>query len=276
MAKIIYICSLSHSGSTLLDLLIGGNPSCVSMGEIFSALKRRAEPQKECTCGVSALDCPVWSRVLPHVHDDMPYSRQYDLVVSAVEATYGQDVHIIDSSKSVATLERLSDGGQHSIRAILLVKDVRAFVVSQVARAARGDGKRRVGWRGVMQGSRAYNALSWYRGTRRMEQFLAASSIEFFQIGYEELCLRPRDMMSQISEFLGIDFAAGMLVPGAGTSHIIRGNRMRYEPAKLRSVSYDYRWLRGGAALSLVTLPLMGYNRKTVYRNSSIPSPKWV
>ena len=66
--RIIFIASLSHSGSTLLDLLLNAHPQVASVGEL-KQLSRFAGFQKRrvwhgCTCGAATLwDCPFWSRV---------------------------------------------------------------------------------------------------------------------------------------------------------------------------------------------------------------------
>jgi len=60
MKKVVYIASMGHSGTTLLDLVVGQHSKFVGLGEIFSVLdaglgftglehtKRKRAP---CSCG---------------------------------------------------------------------------------------------------------------------------------------------------------------------------------------------------------------------------------
>src|SRR5262245_45347668 len=77
MTRIAFITSLSHSGSTLLDLLIAAHSRTFSVGEVKS-LRRYARLKKDrakhqykvnlrgnrCTCGADTIwSCDFWSRV---------------------------------------------------------------------------------------------------------------------------------------------------------------------------------------------------------------------
>jgi hypothetical protein len=67
-AGYIYITSFSHSGSTVLELLLGGHPRIAAMGEIdrlslqFSRAQRTDKPGV-CSCKQPPGECPVWSQV---------------------------------------------------------------------------------------------------------------------------------------------------------------------------------------------------------------------
>ncbi len=66
MARYVYICSAGHSGSTLLDLLIGSHSRIASLGEIWHLSKNLAL-NTECSCGVAVRDCVVWREVVARV-----------------------------------------------------------------------------------------------------------------------------------------------------------------------------------------------------------------
>ena len=66
--KVIFIASLSHSGSTLLDLMLNAHPDVVSVGELkqLGRFARFEKPGRRlrCTCGAESLvSCDFWSRV---------------------------------------------------------------------------------------------------------------------------------------------------------------------------------------------------------------------
>jgi hypothetical protein len=68
VVKVIFIASLSHSGSTLLDLMLNAHPEVASVGELkqLGRFARLEKPNRQlrCTCGAeSLLSCKFWTRV---------------------------------------------------------------------------------------------------------------------------------------------------------------------------------------------------------------------
>ncbi len=72
--RIAFICSAGHSGSTLLDLLLGAHPSAVSLGEI-THLPKNLALNTLCTCGAPARACPMWTAVLDELRADPRFHR---------------------------------------------------------------------------------------------------------------------------------------------------------------------------------------------------------
>jgi hypothetical protein len=60
--RIIYICGSGHSGSTLLDLILGSHSQVVSLGEI-GQFSRFFRDNDLCTCGAPAQRCEFWRNV---------------------------------------------------------------------------------------------------------------------------------------------------------------------------------------------------------------------
>ena len=68
MVKVVFIASLSHSGSTLLDLMLNAHPDVASVGELkqLGRFARLEKPNRRlrCTCGAdSLLTCEFWTKV---------------------------------------------------------------------------------------------------------------------------------------------------------------------------------------------------------------------
>lgn len=63
MTKCLYICGAGHSGSTLLDMLLGSHSRIASLGEIIN-LPMDWATNNRCTCGAHVRDCDVWSNVV--------------------------------------------------------------------------------------------------------------------------------------------------------------------------------------------------------------------
>src|SRR4051795_9833771 len=51
-----------HSGSTILDILLGGGAAVESVGELVSGLERY-EAGEPCACGEPMRRCPFWAEV---------------------------------------------------------------------------------------------------------------------------------------------------------------------------------------------------------------------
>lgn len=60
---VTFICSAAHSGSTLLDLLLGSHPAAMSLGEI-TQLPKNLALNTACGCGKAVRDCELWSAVV--------------------------------------------------------------------------------------------------------------------------------------------------------------------------------------------------------------------
>ncbi|MEX2336398.1 MAG: hypothetical protein WD555_03910 [Fulvivirga sp.] len=63
--KIIYITGRGHSGSTILDLVLGNKFNSISFGEFVSGVSRYKE--QFCSCGMNILECPFWSTVINEI-----------------------------------------------------------------------------------------------------------------------------------------------------------------------------------------------------------------
>ncbi len=80
MIKTVYICSSGHSGSTLLDMLIGSHSNIESLGEI-SHLPKNIALNTMCGCGLAVDECDFWRKVLARVEQQSNiniYSNPYE------------------------------------------------------------------------------------------------------------------------------------------------------------------------------------------------------
>lgn len=266
----VFIASLGHSGSTLLDLVLGGHSRLVGLGEVAAVLTSRGNGQPSltgmCSCGQEAGSCPLWSDVARRLREepDARLGRQYRIVLESVAAMFGPDVIPVDSSKYLQWLRLLHDDVGIDLRVLFLLKDVRNFMVSEVEAGVRTRGQGLQRRQMTPLGAFAY----WHRHNRAVEQFLRDSRLPTFQLGYEELCLAAEPIMQAICRFLGLTFEPAMLELRSSRSHVLRGNRMRWQPEK-SSLTYDHRWFmrRDWLLPSMLCPRIMRYNREHVYSN---------
>ena len=85
MSKVVYIVSAGHSGSTLLDMLIGTLPNTFSTGELVYfpyQIFRNGEMcplhQDICTCNKRFTECTIWSEVLKKLNQKLDYNLRED------------------------------------------------------------------------------------------------------------------------------------------------------------------------------------------------------
>jgi hypothetical protein len=272
--RVVFIASLGHSGSTLLDLVLGGHTRVVGLGEVGrsvipSGSEATDSPAPSCSCGHEARDCTFWGGVLRRLADEpgAADARRYEIVLEAFADSFGADTVLVDSSKYLRWLRVLSTLGGVDLRVLFLVRDVRSFTISEIDNVAR---KRAAGQ--AYRGIGPFAAFRrWHCENHKTHDFLAASALPVLTLGYEELCLAPERIVPQICRFLDLPHEPSMLALERSASHVLRGNRMRHDSGR-RTVSYDPRWLvRNDWTLpSLLCRRIMRSNRDWVYSNDIV------
>jgi hypothetical protein len=217
-----------------------------------------------CSCGNKLNDCPFWQKVSLGLQKkkDKTISDKYLTVLDIFEKTFGQNCLPVDSSKYLSPLELLYNNSKIEVRVLHLIRDVRSFTISHLDNAKRMN-------LNVIKRNPMYWFLSWYRNNRKIQKFIRKNNIKSIQIGYEELCIYPHLMIRKICDFLDVEPNPSMISLKDSGSHIMRGNRMRYQKSKHQKILYDNRWFsRNEWILTAAILPnIMAYNRKRVYNN---------
>lgn len=280
--KIVYIVGLGHSGSTMLDLTLGQHSKMTGLGEIATVLnlgldsiRQRAIP---CACGSSLDNCNFWGNVAKTLGDapGASFQERYQTVINTAQSIFGDDCVIVDSSKGLASLKRISKLPDVDLKVLHLIRDVRPFTISYLDRMKRRRNKasaqKNIGKfpKSLLQQYASYYFLQWYRQNRKIQQYLNGLDLPVFQFGYEELCLYPQKIVGKICEFLEVEEEAALLNWDKPKSHIIRGNIMRVNAEKW-GIHYDNRWFyRKNWLMPSVLFPhIMKYNNAEVYKNTA-------
>ncbi len=270
--RAVVVTCLGHSGSTLLDLILGGHPRIIGLGEVFATMGNLARQKSEksenvCTCGRPQAECPFWGPVAHRIRSGPceTHEERYGAVLRTFAERFGPGQIPVDISKnpsdrlrSLKTIRSVSPGTD--IRVLHLVKDVRAYAISRMDRD-REKGKTRrpslvLFWR-------------WYAQNRRIQRDLERAGARHMVVSYDELCLEPATAIRRLTDFLELDPEPAMAAISETHSHTLRGNRMRREPEKNRAILYDYRWLyRNEWVLPAALSPhIMRYNARMAYGN---------
>lgn len=247
--EVVYITSLGHSGSTLLDLLLSAHPSVFSVGEIvnlgdYAHLRKVKNEQSrlgnECTCGATDVwQCGFWTRVEQDLvrrsgvslrdmdmrcRDADRFARENRLLFEAVAQASGCSV-IVDSSKDPRRLARLLRVEGLRIRPVHLVRDARGVVYSQLRR-----GRSLVGM--CIEVNR--RTLQIHRSLRKHDHRT---------VRYEELVAEPRDVLRPLMNWLGPGWDEGQLEWANRERHNLGGNWMRR--ATDSTIRLDTAWRVG-------------------------------
>ena len=282
--RLLLIRGLGHSGTTILDLSLGAHPQLVGLGEAARVLERPAPGdetrgpaqlrrelrfKRSCTCGAVAAECPVWGPVLDWLpaHDGRSLAEKTLRLLDGVKRHHPEARWVVDSYQDDMVLPFLEDPDLE-IRIVHLTRDVRSWVHSRSR-----DARCRRQW---LPGLKPL--LRWCRVNARQASRLDSTGRPVYRLGYEQLALDPEASLRRLCQWLDIDFDARMLAPAQhSNSHILSGNRMRFDASRGASIRYDAAWLQQPTGLAQVALLIpwiARLNRRLVYSDELIFSHK--
>jgi hypothetical protein len=265
--RVVYIAGASRSGSTLLAMLLGTIPGCVSVGEVRHLWRRGVEHDQLCGCGERFSSCPFWSEVgdrafggwdlarsrrmlalqsrvdrfrrLPALALLRVASRRRALVDEYLEATsriydaaaeVAGSSTVIDSSKSAsfALLLGRMQGVDASI--LHLVRDSRAVAHSWTRRRAMPEVTDREEYMATFGPFKA--AAMWAGSNGALDVIDRTSSVPSVRLRYEEMVRGSSAQLRALAGALGIDEAAVSSLAGPEVpltvQHTVAGNPARF------------------------------------------------
>lgn len=227
--KIIYIAGNGHSGSTLLDLILGSSAEAISVGELRqwnnyvegrSSAKHQISNYVECTCGETFYNCPFWSKITKEIV--LPRDRLK--LLKRVAEVSGKNI-IVDSSKNIDGMLETIDlykKGDIDLQVIYLIRHFNGMVYSH----------QRIGY-GFFEA-----AFQWIRYQWRLPRVL--KSVPHIKIRYEDLAGKPNETLQEISKFTGLSLDNYAKDISETTYHNICGNLMRFKGFK--EIQIDEAW----------------------------------
>lgn len=273
--QLLYIMGLGRSGSTVLDSLLGNHPRMIGVGELRLLPTAGWKRSEYCACGVVVDECPFWREVRRRwegltdgatpssleaaqnrveriryrgfggrgattAHAE--YARSTGALLRALEQVSGADI-IVDSSKHPGRASALARIEGVTLRAVHLVRDVRAVAWS-LSKAY--DANPRAGLqRKIVPRPPLRTALRWVFVNGMAERVARRLGPErWCRVRYEDLARDPARALGDIGRLCGIDL--GPLGERAASGeelrigHTVAGNRLRMKGSfRLR---FDEQW----------------------------------
>lgn len=270
---VVYIAGSSHSGSTILDLLLGSHSRVESIGEgkklpeLLRSMASGARPL--CTCQQNLAECPVWGELLSRHPGDLRHDAAANAALFERVLNKRNRTVVLDSSKTVGRALLLHRSELFAPVFVHLVRDSRAVAFSS-KRKRTGNGVRGHGLFETARGWQKLNTkipLKLSRGKSRSEMLA---------VRYENLTDNPRSVLERILGAMDLGWEDGMLNFRQHVHHNVEGNRMRMGTAT--EIIRDEEYLRslGAAEWLFVTMLTWRGLRKFGYplkRSPVAPGP---
>jgi hypothetical protein len=299
---VVYIASAGHSGSTLLDLVLGNHPSAVSLGEVYHLPEDRSGEQ--CACGAEVMACEFWTEVMRRLArstgrelqdwSDFPFavintkpqfrrmpsltelslvtgSRHLLSLLTAMSSEARDHVAAaVNSSVLFRTVASMlgathvidSSKGASRMKAMFLTDRERLRVIHLVR-----DGRAFVASaRRHHGGTIEHHVRIWLRrnrNARRMLLTMPRGSVRLLR--YEDLCAAPSRTISDLCSFVGLSYGPEMLHLGNRIAHMVGGSDVRFN--NVEEITLDQRWKRELSVSDLRAFDsaVGSYNRKWGY-----------
>lgn len=247
---LLYIAGSSHSGSTLLDLLLGSHPDIESVGEAKKitsvAEKMNSGEHPLCTCRREVADCPFWRAVLPAEPGALKTDAAANAAFFRRVIQAGGKNFALDSSKSPGRAQMLARSALFDLTVIHLVRDSRAIAYSNLRKRATAPAVRKPSY-DLIPSVRGWQKLN----LRALRDFRNAPRVRYIAVRYEDLTGDPPAALRRVLDGVGLPWDEGMLRYREHTHHNIEGNRMRMgadssiraDNEYLRSLSVRDWWL---------------------------------
>jgi hypothetical protein len=247
---VIYIAGSSHSGSTLLDLLLGSHSKVESVGEakkipeLMERIVRGESPM--CTCQNGLAECTLWGPLVARGMGDLKNDPAANATLfRQILERQGKSV-ILDSSKTLGRSLLIGRSALFAPVFVHLVRDSRAVAYSSKRKRLQQKGR----GHGTME-----TACGWRKLNARIPRRIGKTTrAPLLLVRYEDLIENPRFALQRILAAAGLCWEEPMLRFRDHVHHNVEGNRMRL--ASTSEIRCDDEYLRSLGALErlLVTL----------------------
>jgi hypothetical protein len=241
---VVFIAGTGHSGSTLLERVLGAMPGFVNVGELIDIYRRDAPRTERCGCGEPFADCPFWSQVGQRIYGASGWDSERLAAVDRARrrltrkrhmprllapplaghgfqrdlATYGQNYsllyqaiaaeagarYVVDASKWPGQALALSRAGL-DVRVIHLIRDARGVAYSLGKQGVRRP--QALDHHNEMWRQTAVNsAVGWIARQLSLE-VMRRWGVRAVRVRYEDFVSQPRRTVEAALTGLGVPYS---------------------------------------------------------------------
>ncbi len=235
--KIAYIASCTHSGSTLINRVLGAHPDAVTLGSV-KKLDKIMHERLECFCGApNLLECPFWSKIDAELKNqgrslnslclrtrkNSRFEEDNLALFSAIQKATGAKV-LVDSSRRSSRLQRLAKISELEVVPVHLYK-------TPIAQAGS--------WRKRGRNLSRFVFDYWRRNARIL--YACRNDPKAVMLSYEYFCQNPKSELSRLFSVFGLDVDPEVLKSwGAQPIHTLGGNQMKFNTSS--EIYLDEGW----------------------------------
>ncbi len=299
--KILYILGGGHSGSTLLDLILGSCDEVFSGGELFyydyykdyRTLPWTLKRGRICTCGKGFDDCPIWEKVnFPDENNiicDRPIGQSVRIAANLLNpwssragfpVVTGKNSDLYRKIQKVANdqhdgIEFIVDSSKDPRRLYELVIDPKIpnedISVIHLVRDVRGYvNSYQKTTRSRPPRSAVVSAFEWLVINVFSELVVRRFRLRSIQVSYDEFTSDFSHSLERLSDFLNIEIAEQDLARRIEETvyHNVHGNPMRL--GSFKGIKRDTKWREklGPVKVRLLGAFFWPFLRRWVYRRS--------
>lgn len=262
--KLLYIAGSSHSGSTLIDLILGSHTQIESLGEakkipkILSILQSGSQPRPICSCHAAIEDCNFWKSALQleipkfSEHERVTFDSSADLAMARRALDFRNKSVLLDSSKNLGRLGFLAQEKGFLTTCLHLTRDPRAVAFSAIRKMERATGtpvKNRVPLL-------CKHAMEWSALNRKIRRrYQKKHAISYHLIRYEDFVIQPELSLAAVLKSLDLEFEPAQMRFRDFTHHNIEGNRLRLQSGS--DIRFDAGYLKEVTSVEWLTTSLL-------------------
>lgn len=158
---------------------------------------------------------------------------------------------IVDISKDYLDMRDLYDFAVLPTKVIFITRDCRANVWSQVRLYHERHGE---GNASAVQDVIVKSAKDWVRVNRHnMNALRGVPEADRIHVRYEDICRNPKDSMTTLFRFVGLEYGDEVLAFGDKVQHTIAGNHIRFA-GETKRIREDLTWKDNLSARDLETV----------------------
>ncbi|HAN27176.1 MAG TPA: hypothetical protein DCP75_05555 [Haliea salexigens] len=223
-SKVLYIAGYGRSGSSILSRLLGAHADIVSLGE-FGRLSVVANATVKCSCGETTEHCEFWRAAA--AKGSKGFFREFKTLKALMRER--PETWFVDSTKTA-----YFDGWRPGYY-LLTGYDLYVLQLTRSAKSvveSANKGRNRDLERGVPRRRRfeaARTVFGWSFANAVAGLYRLALGRKGVCMAYEDLTADPKEFLSRLGEFMGLDLEEVMVGFGSGQAlppgHEIAGNR---------------------------------------------------